>query len=80
MEPSERNVDGREGVTDAMLAAREDIVFRWCARRRIPVAFALAGGYLGHGIEGGLDEAGLTALHRMTVGAAARAAGALATR
>lgn len=48
---------------------RERLVFDWCRRRGIPIAFVLAGGYLGPG----LDESGLVALHRLTLSAAVRA-------
>jgi hypothetical protein len=50
-----------------MLAERERLVFAWCREKRLPVAFVLAGGYLG----AGLDRAGLVALHRLTLAAAA---------
>jgi hypothetical protein len=43
------------------------MVFDWCRERRLPVAFVLAGGYVGPG----LDQASLVALHRLTLHAAA---------
>jgi acetoin utilization deacetylase AcuC-like enzyme len=61
-------VGGLAGVTAALLARREALVFAWAARRRLPIAFVLAGGYLGPG----LDRAGLVDLHRLTLAAAAR--------
>ena len=61
-------VGGLPGVTAALLARREALVFGWAARRGLPMAFVLAGGYLGPG----LDRAGLVALHRLTLVAAAR--------
>jgi hypothetical protein len=38
----------------------------WCRTRGIPIAFILAGGYLGPELE----RAGLVALHRLTLEAA----------
>jgi hypothetical protein len=49
-----------------MLLARERLVFDWCRDRKLPIAFVLAGGYVGSG----LDEKGLIDLHRLTVAAA----------
>jgi acetoin utilization deacetylase AcuC-like enzyme len=60
---------GLWGITAATLAAREALVFDACRVRHIPVAFALAGGYLGER----LDRTALVALHRLTIEAAARA-------
>jgi hypothetical protein len=51
-----------------VLAARERLVFAWCRERRLPVAFVLAGGYIGPGLS--VDE--LVALHRTTIEEAAR--------
>jgi hypothetical protein len=51
-----------------ILAERERIVFDWCRQRRIPVAFVLAGGYIGSE----LNEAGFVDLHRLTLSSAAR--------
>jgi acetoin utilization deacetylase AcuC-like enzyme len=68
MDPCEDSAeDGLPGVTFAMLAAREAMVFDWCRSRGIPVAFVLAGGYISER----LDERGLVALHRLTISAAA---------
>jgi acetoin utilization deacetylase AcuC-like enzyme len=63
-------VGGLAGITQEVLAARERLVFDWCRRERVPVAFVLAGGYVGPG----LDVAELVALHRLTLEAAVRAA------
>lgn len=60
-------VGGLPGIDNALIAERERIVFDWCRRRRLPVAFVLAGGYIGPR----LDESGLVALHRLTLAAAA---------
>jgi acetoin utilization deacetylase AcuC-like enzyme len=57
---------GLSGLDEAMLAERERLVFAWCRAQRIPVAFVLAGGYIG----GRLTAAGLVALHRLTLAAA----------
>jgi acetoin utilization deacetylase AcuC-like enzyme len=43
--------------------------FAWCQRRRLPVAFVLAGGYVGSP----LDEAELIELHRLTLTSASEA-------
>ena len=58
---------GLSGITREVLAERERIVFDWCRGRRMPVAFVLAGGYIGED----LDVDGLVALHRLTLSAAA---------
>ncbi len=70
MDPHEGSaIGGLRGITRAILDRRERLVFDWCRRRRIPIAFVLAGGYLGPG----LDESGLVALHRLTLSAAVHA-------
>jgi len=58
---------GLPGLDEGILAERERLVFAWCRAQRLPVAFVLAGGYIG----GGLTAAGLVALHRLTLAAAA---------
>jgi len=63
-------IGGLAGIDAAVLAEREHHVFAWCRARKLPVAFAMAGGYLGPG----LDEAGVVALHRLTLEAAAASA------
>jgi len=60
-------IGGLPGITDAILAEREQLVFRWCLRRGLPIAFVPAGGYIG----GRLDIPHLVALHRLTLAAAA---------
>jgi len=60
-------VGGLPGMDSGTLGERERRVFTWCRARKLPVAFALAGGYLGPG----LDQAGVVALHRLTLVAAA---------
>lgn len=65
MDPSE-DCGGPIGISKEVLAEREQLVLAWCARQEIPVAFALAGGYIGQK----LDKAGVVALHRLTLEAA----------
>ncbi len=60
-------IGGLAGITREILAEREQRVFEWCRGRGLCVAFVLAGGYFGPG----LDEAGLVELHRLTIAAAA---------
>ena len=59
-------IGGMQGVTQKVLRDREVAVFSWCRMRGVPIAFVLAGGYLGPE----LDRAGLVALHRLTLEAA----------
>jgi acetoin utilization deacetylase AcuC-like enzyme len=63
-------VGGLPGIDAALLQQREQRVFSWCGQRKLPVAFVLAGGYLGPN----LDQAGLVDLHRLTLKAAANLA------
>jgi acetoin utilization deacetylase AcuC-like enzyme len=60
---------GQAGITRAILAERERLVFEWCENRQLPIAFVLAGGYIGHQ----LKECDLVALHRITLSAASQA-------
>jgi acetoin utilization deacetylase AcuC-like enzyme len=53
-------------VDDEVLAKREQCVFDWCAERLVPVAFVIAGGYLGL-----VDQDELVAQHRLTIEQAA---------
>ena len=70
MDPEERcSIGGLRGIDAAMLQAREEMVFDWCGRNGVPVAFTLAGGYA----SGPLTEDELVKLHRMTIVEAARA-------
>jgi acetoin utilization deacetylase AcuC-like enzyme len=67
MDPFEGcDIGGLTGITRDTLAARERLVFDWCLEQQWPVAFVLAGGYLGHR----LDQDDLVALHRLTLSAA----------
>jgi acetoin utilization deacetylase AcuC-like enzyme len=60
---------GMAGIPREMLAARERLVFDWCGSLGMPIAFVLAGGYVGPR----LDERGVVDLHRLTLSAAAEA-------
>ena len=60
-------VGGLPGIDARLLSRRETRVFSWCAKRRLPIAFVLAGGYIGPQ----LDRDALVALHRLTLQAAA---------
>jgi acetoin utilization deacetylase AcuC-like enzyme len=69
MDPFEGcDIGGLTGITRDILAARERLVFDWCRGQQLPIAFVLAGGYLGHR----LDQEDLVALHRLTLSAAVR--------
>jgi acetoin utilization deacetylase AcuC-like enzyme len=68
MDPFEGcSLGGEDGITRKVLAAREKIVFDWCNRRGMPIAFVLAGGYVGRE----LSKDQLVGLHRLTLKAAA---------
>lgn len=72
MDPSENcSTGGQAGITQDVLAERERFVFEWCAERNLPIAFVLAGGYIGDQ----LDQHGLVALHRLTLSSASNAEG-----
>lgn len=74
MDPYEGcDVGGLSGITEAVLDERERIVFEWASAHGLPVAFALAGGYVGRR----LSRDVLVRLHRSTIGHAADAATAL---
>jgi hypothetical protein len=67
MDPFEGcSTGGMQGVTQDALRDREAAVFSWCRIRGVPIAFVLAGGYVGPE----LDRAGLVTLHRLTLEAA----------
>jgi acetoin utilization deacetylase AcuC-like enzyme len=57
------SIGGMQGVTQKILRDREVAVFSWCRMRDVPIAFVVAGGYLGPELE----RAGLVALHRLTL-------------
>jgi acetoin utilization deacetylase AcuC-like enzyme len=60
------DIGALSGITSKVLARREMMVFEWCLRRGIPVAFVLAGGYVGDR----LSQEELVLLHRFTIEAA----------
>ena len=67
MDPHEQcRVGGLAGIDESVIVRREDLVFSWCRNRKLPIAFVLAGGYIGPG----LDQDRLVALHRITLTAA----------
>jgi acetoin utilization deacetylase AcuC-like enzyme len=69
MDPCEDcETGGLEGISREVLSRREQAVFEWCKSRKLPVAFVLAGGYVGPR----LDQQGLAELHRLTLSWAAR--------
>jgi acetoin utilization deacetylase AcuC-like enzyme len=61
------SIGGLAGMDVAQIAAREREVFSWCRKRSLPVAFVLAGGYVGSR----LSHERLVALHRLTIQEAA---------
>lgn len=63
MDPHEDcTIGGLRGVDDRVLLERDQFVFQHCARHRVPVAFALAGGYANNK----LTNERLTRLHATT--------------
>lgn len=71
MDPHEDcQVGGLRGITHDILATRERLIFDWARRHQTPIAFALAGGYSA----GAMGTERLTALHRVTIEAAAHTA------
>jgi acetoin utilization deacetylase AcuC-like enzyme len=67
MDPFENcQTGGKRGINHEVLANRERMVFGWCRKRHLPVAFVLAGGYVGTS----LNQDGLVGLHRLTLEAA----------
>jgi acetoin utilization deacetylase AcuC-like enzyme len=59
-------IGGLRGIDTAIMAKREMIVFEWGIVHRVPIAFVLAGGYVGPRLT--QDE--LVLLHRLTIEAA----------
>jgi acetoin utilization deacetylase AcuC-like enzyme len=69
MDPFEGSATGPlVGITREILAERERMVFQTCAAAKLPLAFVLAGGYVGPN----LTADGLVDLHRLTIAEAAR--------
>ena len=54
---------GLNGFDEFIIALREEMVFQWCAERRLPVAYCLAGGYIGKR----MSQRKLVDLHRLTI-------------
>ncbi len=64
MDPFEHcDIGGKSGITQEILAERERTVFDWAQTRGTPIAFVLAGGYIGDE----LNEDQLVELHRLTL-------------
>ena len=59
-------IGGLDGITADILAQREQLVFDWCRTQKTPIAFVLAGGYVGPELE----PSTLVNLHRLTIRAA----------
>jgi acetoin utilization deacetylase AcuC-like enzyme len=71
MDPFEDcSIGGKAGITRDVLAERERLVFAWRQRRKLPIAFVIAGGYVSRR----LDQRALVELHRLTLAAAAKVA------
>jgi acetoin utilization deacetylase AcuC-like enzyme len=69
MDPFEDcSIGGKAGITREVLAQREQLVFEWCSRRKLPIAFVIAGGYVSRR----LDRQALVELHRLTLISAAK--------
>lgn len=69
MDPHERcRTGGERGITSAVLARRERMVFDWARGHGVPVSYAFAGGYASKN----LDRAELADLHLLTVAEATR--------
>jgi acetoin utilization deacetylase AcuC-like enzyme len=69
MDPFEDcSIGGKAGITREVLAERERLVFAWCQRRKLPIAFVIAGGYVSRR----LDQQALVDLHRLTLISAAK--------
>lgn len=69
MDPSELcSTGGLTGITKDMLAERERLVYQWCRENKMPIAFVMAGGYIGSK----LDISGLVGLHRLTLESASK--------
>lgn len=60
------SIGGRTGIDAQMIAEREHLVFDWGVQQKTPVAFVLAGGYVGEQV----DRLMLVNLHRLTITAA----------
>ena len=54
---------GLKGIDSFILELREEMIFQWCSERRIPIAYCLAGGYIGKR----MSQKSLVDLHRLTI-------------
>lgn len=54
---------GLKGIDFFILELREEMIFQWCSERRIPIAYCLAGGYIGKR----MSQKSLVDLHRLTI-------------
>jgi acetoin utilization deacetylase AcuC-like enzyme len=64
MDPDARcGIGGLSGISAQVLREREAMVFEWFAERSIPIAFVIAGGYVGSK----LPREELVSLHRSTI-------------
>jgi len=69
MDPHEHcGIGGLRGIDAAILREREELVFGWFTSRQIPLAFAIAGGYIG----GAMKQDDLIALHRVSISVASK--------
>lgn len=70
VDPDQRcKVGGLQGITEEVLRERDRYVFEWCRWKGIPVAFALAGGYINSET---LSKQQLVNLHLGTIVAASK--------
>lgn len=56
-------VGGADNITAEVLSERDSMIFKWCKSMKIPVAFALAGGYTGTK----MDKRSVAKLHVSTI-------------
>ena len=69
MDPHENcPIGGLAGINYEILKIREELVFNWCSKNKIPLAFAIAGGYLGPQ----MDMFKIINLHRITLSQSAK--------
>lgn len=65
------DIGGLDGITADLLADRDRLVFAWARAQGHPIAFTLAGGYVGQR----LSQEFLVTLHRQTIAAASAYSG-----
>ena len=54
---------GLKGIDSFILELREEMIFQWCSERHMPIAYCLAGGYIGKR----MSQKSLVDLHRLTI-------------